>query len=58
MGKLLPVWLYRVQLYVGLMLTVCLHNLSEAGESFQESHIKEIVRIIICLSKLFFISYT
>ena len=33
-------WLYHVQLYVGLVLTVCLHYLSEAGISFQESHRK------------------
>ena len=33
-GKLLPVWLYHVQLYVGQMVTVCLHNLSEAGQLF------------------------
>ena len=39
--KLLHIWLYHVELYVGLVLTVCLHNLSEAGTSRQESHRKE-----------------
>ena len=44
-GKLLPVWLYHVQLYVGLVLTVCLHNLNETGKSFQESHRKEMAEL-------------
>ena len=38
--ELLAVWLYHVQLYVGLSVD-CFHNLSEAGNSFQESHKKE-----------------
>ena len=51
--ELLPVWLYHVQLYVGLVLTV-LHNLSEAGNSFQESHRKEmsefssLIQVVSC----------
>ena len=40
-GKLLPVWLYHVELYVGLVLTVCLHDLREIVMSLQESHRKE-----------------
>ena len=51
--KLLPVWLYLVQLYVGPVLTVYI-ILSEAGNSFQESHRKEmsefnsLIRVISC----------
>ena len=42
---MLPVWLYHVQLYVGLVLTD-LHNLNEAGNSFQELHEKEMSEFI------------
>ena len=44
---MLPVWLYNVQLYVGLVFSVdCLHNLNEAGNSFQELHKKEMSEFI------------
>ena len=53
--ELLAVWLYHVQLYVGLLLTV-FHNLSEAGNSFQESHKKEMSEfnslILLCQNSL------
>ena len=41
--ELRPVWLYHVQFYVGLVL---LHNLNEAGNSFQELHKKEMSEFI------------